>query len=117
MKSYLDDHTYQTMLKLLNCLSEIDQAASDLDLVFMEHDYWLSDTAVIQQKKKRKGGVELYLVFADHLNPFRLIVRRIDWYWNDQKASLHSSIICRMAAKDQRGSLKVNLQKFNWCNN
>ncbi len=112
---YLDHNAYEELLILLNNQHFTEKSGSELDLEFLSDDWWLRDTAVIENIVKREGMWEIHLVFAHHLEPQKLIKRVITRFTCKDKAELNAWYMKRLAAKDQRGTLKVKLDDFGLC--
>lgn len=112
---HLDDNTYDELLSLLNNQYFTNKPGSEADLSFLSDDWWLRDTAVIENIVKRDGMWEIQLVFAHYQEPQKLIKRVISRHTCKNQAELNAWYIRRLAAKDQRGTLKVNLDDFGIC--
>ena len=112
---HLDEMAYEELLNLLNNQHFTEKAGSKTDLGFLTDDWWLRDTAVIENIVKREGMWEIHLVFAHYQEPQKLIKRVISRYTCKSKAELNAWYMRRLAAKDQRGTLKVNLEDFGLC--
>lgn len=116
MKSFsLDPETYDELLQLLNNQYFTEKAGDNRDLNFLLDDYWLRDTAVVENIINRKGMWEVHLVFAHHEMPCKLIKRVITSYPDRTKAEMHAWYMRKLAAKDQRGTLKLKLEHFTLC--
>lgn len=111
----LDNNAYNHLLNLLNNQHFTDRPAFRSDLDFLSNDWWLRDTAVIENIVKREGMWEIQLVFAHYLDPKKLIKRVISRYSSKEKAEMNAWYMKRIAAKDQRGTLKVDLSNFQLC--
>ncbi|HMQ47162.1 MAG TPA: hypothetical protein PKA00_06615 [Saprospiraceae bacterium] len=111
----LDDSAYNQMLNLLNNQHFVERGGKQEDMLFLSEDWWLRDTAVIEIIFKREGMWEINLVFAHYRRPFQLIVRAISRYSSKDKAQLNAQYMRRLAAKDQRGTLKLDINDFNLC--
>lgn len=111
----LDSSVYNKLLNLLNNQHFIEKPGSQEDMDFLSDDWWLRDTAVIENIVKREGMWEIHLVFAHYQEPQKLIKRVISRYPCKNKAELNAWYMKRLAAKDQRGTLKVNLDDFGLC--
>ena len=85
-----------------------ERSGSLVDISFMVKDEWLVDAAVNERLIKRKGSYEIHLLFAYHSFPFTFISRFITSENNLKKAEIMAAIMRRQAAKDQRGTIKVN---------
>lgn len=114
---HLDGKAYNEMLNLLNNQHFTDKSGSQVDMEFLSDDWWLRDTAVVENIVKRKGMWEIHLVFAHYQEPNKLIKRIISKYPSKEKAELNAWYMRRLAAKDQRGTLKVSLADFKLCDN
>ncbi len=112
---HLDKGAYDELLNLLNNQHFIEKPGCDVDMDFLSDDWWLRDTAVIENIVKRNGMWEIHLVFAHHLQPKKLIKRVISRYTCKDKAELSAWYMKRLAAKDQRGTLKIDLNDFGIC--
>jgi len=60
---------------------------------------------------------EIQLVFAHYRQPVKFIKRVIKRMPSREKAELDAWYMRRLAAKDQRGTLKVQLSDFGLCSN
>ncbi len=105
----MDDETYLRMLQGLNALHFTEVLGHPGDMDFIQVDNWLVDAAVIDQINLRKGVWEIHLVFAHYTNPLQFLVRRITAHVSRQKANMMAGYLRRLAAKDQRGTLKVEI--------
>ena len=112
---HLDNSTYEELLNLLNNQYFIERPGFQIDMDFLSDDWWLRDTAVIENIIKREGMWEIHLVFAHYLEPRKLIKRVISRCTCRNKAVMNAWYMRRLAAKDQRGTLKVNLDDFGLC--
>ncbi len=111
----LDQAAYNEMLNLLNNQHFTEQPGMPSDMDFLSDDWWLRDTAVIENIVRREGMWEIQLVFAHYLEPHKLIKRVISRHSCKDKAELSACYMRRLAAKDQRGTLKVNIEDFRLC--
>lgn len=116
-KFYLDPHAYQELLNLFNNLhfTEVPGGIVDFNLLF--DDWWLQDSAVIENLTYYRGQWDVYLVFAHYRNPLRLIKRKITTCFCRSKAETHAFYMKRLAAKDQRGTLQVDETLFSYNRN
>ncbi|MFM7358779.1 MAG: hypothetical protein ACKO1T_09410 [Sediminibacterium sp.] len=103
---------YSAMLNYLDKLSALEKVGTEKDSVFIKQDYWLQDTAVVENIEHRKGEWDINLVFAHCLFPLKLIKRKITTYACPKKAVLAAHFMRRQAAKDQRGTLQLKLSLF-----
>ncbi|RMG32084.1 MAG: hypothetical protein D6730_00360 [Bacteroidetes bacterium] len=112
---FLDHHAYNELLNLLNNQHFTEKPGKQSDMYFLSEDWWLRDTAVIENVVRREGMWEIQLIFAHYQEPYKLIKRVISRHTNKAKAELKAWYMKRLAAKDQRGTLKVDLGDFNLC--
>jgi hypothetical protein len=116
-KISLDDTVYASMLDYMHILATSEQCGGPKDAAFINDDFWLQDTAVIENIERRNGEWNIYLVFAHHLKPLKFIKRKIVNFVCPKKAALAAHYMRRLASKDQRGTLVVNnaliTQSFN----
>jgi len=113
VKLQLDDDAYSSMLDSINTFYTTNTAAFNIDIQFINDDFWLQNTAVIENIEKRKGCWQIFLVFAHHLQPLKFIKRSITHFSCLKKATLTAHYMRRIAAKDQRGTLVVNESCIN----
>lgn len=104
---------YGLLLEQLNAIPFEDRSGNDRDIRFMADEFWLQDTAVIDHVAKEKGMYAVALVFAHHYIPFKCIRRPISSYADIKRANVSAHYMRRLAAKDQRGTLMVSLQRYN----
>jgi len=114
---YIDNKAYNELLNLLNNQHFVEKGGTSSDMEFLSDDWWLRDTAVVENIVKRKGMWEIQLVFAHYKQPEKLIKRIISSFPSKEKAELNAWYMRRLAAKDQRGTLKVKLADFKICDN
>jgi len=114
---HLDLAVYNQLLELLNNLHFTDKSGVLHDLTFLKNDCWLRDSAVIDHIVKRKGSWEVHLVFAYAHCPYVLLKRVITLAISHKRAVQMATYMRRLAAKDQRGTLKVKLEDFRICAN
>ena len=112
-KPQIDYKTYQWLLSKINqkVLFE-EQSSSPKDLLFIKEGAWLADTAVIEHLTRRRGTYSINLLFAHYKQPLKLLIRTITQHSNPRKAQVMSQLFRRQAAKDQRGTLKVDESSF-----
>ena len=116
MKNFhLTDSAYNELLNLLNNQYFIEKPGNQTDMSFLSEDWWLRDTAVVENIVRRKGMWEIHLVFAHYKEPQKLIKRIISKYTCKKKAELSAWYMRRLAAKDQRGTLEVDINDFKLC--
>jgi hypothetical protein len=89
----------------------VKAGASDMN--FIKDDTWLSETSVIEQIVQRKGTWHIDLLFAYHKEPLRFIIRKITSHTSYKQAALLGSIFRRQAAKDQRGTIMIDVDVLN----
>lgn len=111
----LDGFAYEELLNMLNNLHFTEKKGTASDMIFLSDDWWLRDTAVIENIVKREGMWEIHLVFAHYQDPCKLIKRVITRHTDKNKAILSAQYMRRLAAKDQRGTLEVKLEDFTFC--
>ncbi len=109
----MDDSAYNNMLEGMNTLSHTDTNGAATDISFIGDDFWLQDTAVIENIELRSGEWNIYLVFAHHLKPLKFIKRKIVQFSCPRKAKVVAHYMRRQAAKDQRGTLYVKQELIN----
>ena len=112
---HLDRKAYEELLDLLNNQHFIDIPGGESDMTFLSEDLWLKDTAVIEDIVKREGMWEIQLIFVHYQEPCKFIKRIITRFASRSKAILSARYMRRLAAKDQRGTLEVNIDDFNLC--
>ncbi len=113
----IDDKVYDDMLKMLNSLHFQDRVGEAKDMEFVKDDAWLADTAVIENLWRRGGTWEIHLVFAHHQKPLTFLSRNITQHTCPKRAAVMASLMRRLAAKDQRGTLRVKIENFNFSKN
>ena len=109
---YIDKKCHESLMSYLDLQQTMDLKGSFTDLDLFYKDEWLLDSAVIENVSKRNGNWDVYLVFAHVDNPLKLIKRRITRYVSLEKAELAANYMRRLAAKDARGTLKIERSKF-----
>lgn len=112
---HLDDSAYNELLNLLNNQHFTEKPGIPTDMAFLSDDWWLCDTAVIESVVKREGLWEIHLIFAHYQQPHKLIKRLITRQVSKKKAELMANYMKRLAAKDQRGTLQVDVKHFRLC--
>ncbi|ANI90588.1 hypothetical protein A9P82_03500 [Arachidicoccus ginsenosidimutans] len=96
------------MLSFIENLYSTDKAGALSDTGFILDDFWLQDTAVIENIERRHGAWDVCLVFAHYLQPLKLIKRKITNFASFKKAEVTAHYMRRLAAKDQRGTMIIN---------
>jgi hypothetical protein len=87
------------------------------DLLFLKNDAWLKDTEVRYRIVRNHGRWFLSMLFVWIDNPYRFLCRKIDNYETERKAEMYAQLFQRGIRKDARGTLKMNENAFNICNN
>lgn len=113
--AYLDSQSFKELLNLLKNLNSVDKPGFNADMNFLFEDCWLKDTAVNENIVQRKGMWEIHLVFAHHQDPKKLIKRVITGCTSKRKAEMTAQYMRRLAAKDARGTLKIDRDDFGLC--
>ncbi len=110
----VDEKTYNKLLELLNDSYFTETKGNIQDFSFYHDDNWLSDTAVIENLTRFRGEWLVELLFALHNNPLKFIKRQIVSVPCPKRATLTASLMRRLAAKDQRGTLTVKIENFEF---
>jgi hypothetical protein len=110
--THISPQAYADMLEGLSNLFFTEKMGQELDLKFYRDDQWLSDTAVIERLAARAGAWDINLVFAHHKTPLKFMSRRITSHPTYAKAKIMANLMRRLAAKDQRGTLTVEVDVF-----
>lgn len=114
---FLGPKVKQCLQELLNIQSLSERIGNKGDFSMLLNDAWLQDSAVIENILFRRGQWEVHLVFAHHCNPYQLIKRRITTCFCKEKAQTYAHYMRRQAAKDPRGTLRVDSTLFQFCAN
>ncbi|MCC6281146.1 MAG: hypothetical protein IT262_11125 [Saprospiraceae bacterium] len=104
---------YAKMLDELSNLFFTEKLGLDSDMNFYRNDFWLTDTAVIDMLLLRKGAWEINLLFAHHKTPLKFLSRRITSHSCPKRARIMAFYMRRLAAKDQRGTLSLDINDLN----
>jgi hypothetical protein len=80
-------------------------------------DAWLLDAEVRTKIEEIKGRWEVSLVFVNTKDPNQLLVRRIGDYRSKRLAEIYALNMQKTAAKDKRGTQKVDKSAYNFNNN
>ncbi|NKQ38907.1 MAG: hypothetical protein HF967_05455 [Methanosarcinales archaeon] len=80
-------------------------------------DAWLMDSEVKVRISKVKGRWEVSLIFIDTKNPLNVLVKTIGDYRSQRLAEISAMYMQRTAAKDVRGTQKVNKDDYDINNN
>ncbi len=114
---YIDKTSYENLMDYMNNQYFVDHKGEYIDLDLFYHDEWLLDSAVIDHVVERNGNWDVYLVFAHVDDPFKIIKKKITRCTSLQKAMLSANYMKRQAAKDQRGTLRLDEAYFQNCDN
>lgn len=109
----LSPDLYAKMLDGLSNLFFTEKLGLDSDMNFYRDDFWLSDTAVIELLQLRKGTWEITLLFAHYKTPLKFLSRRITSHSCPKRARTMAFYMRRLAAKDQRGTLSVDINDLH----
>ncbi|MBX9892872.1 MAG: hypothetical protein K2Y12_11175 [Chitinophagaceae bacterium] len=104
---HIDDAAYLAMLGHIERSAQTDTAGLQSDISFYNEDFWLQDSAVIENIEYRNGEWNVFLVFAHQAKLLKLIKRKIKNYSCPKKAQLTAYYMRKLAAKDQRGTIIV----------
>lgn len=110
---HLDPGAAATARQALNALA--DRRGLEADFGLLTNDQWLTDTAVVERVTRSRGEWRVELVFACVHAPLRLLVRHITSHATAQRAQQQAHYMRRLAAKDQRGTLRVSVQQLTYC--
>jgi hypothetical protein len=113
----IDSATYAQLMKGLNEFHFVEKKGNSSDFKLFFDDLWLVDTAVIDDLHKHKGEWAVSLIFASVYNPLKFIKRYIVSHPCPKRAAQKAYFMRRLAAKDQRGTLIVNDELLNLCQN
>lgn len=116
-KFSIDAAAYQALLQGINEQYFMDKKGNLSDFKLYYDDLWLCDTAVIDNVHKSKGEWAVDLIFAYIHNPLKLIRRSITSHPCPKRAAQKAELMRRLAAKDQRGTLKVSFDSLPTCHN
>lgn len=76
-------------------------------------DKWLLDAEVKYQVEKRHGRWVVSLIFIDTKDPKHFLVKEIADYRSERLAEIHAQNMQKTAAKDIRGTQKVNKDAYD----
>lgn len=113
----IDDSSFSALAEMLNNIRDTERSGADHDLRFIYEDWWLHDTAVIEHLHLMKGSWEVRLLFAHAKQPTKFLQKRITSAADQQRAALTAYYMRKLAAKDQRGTLVINVQDLRLSNN
>ena len=111
-KIYVDRKCYENLIHALNLQQSADMKGEFTDFDLFYSDDWLLNSAVIENIIPRNGNWDIYLVFAYVGNPLKLIKKKITRCITQKNADLTANYMRRLAAKDQRGTLKIDESQF-----
>ncbi|WP_034260958.1 hypothetical protein [Altibacter lentus] len=80
-------------------------------------DAWLLDAEVGTKIDHIKGRWEVSLVFVNTADPNQLLIRKIGDYRTKRLAEIYASHMQQTAAKDIRGTQKVDKDAYNFDKN
>jgi len=80
-------------------------------------DAWLMDAEVRTKIEEIKGRWEVSLVFVNTADPNQLLIRKIGDYRSKQLAEIYALNMQQTAAKDKRGTQKVDKSAYNFNDN
>lgn len=110
----LDHSAYNSTLRRIGELYQTERKGDHTDGTFLREDGWLIDSAVSERLSKRKGQWDIHLTFIHVRRPLTLVSRFITSRSDRKKALLTGSLMRRQAAKDQRGTIKVEDDLRRW---
>ncbi|RME95428.1 MAG: hypothetical protein D6772_13225 [Bacteroidetes bacterium] len=108
---------YELVLELLVDQHLINQHASAQDYLHLLNDNWLLDSAVQEEVVRRSGMWCIHLIFLHPKRPMQFCRRFIVAQVQENKARLMATYMRRLAAKDQRGTIRVSPQRYTLCCN
>ena len=85
------------------------------DLTFLEDSAWLIDSVVLPFVFCRQGQWHVWLVFAWHRDPLRLLCRKGGICRSEAQARQQARLLTRGAGRDARGTLKLNADVYRFC--
>jgi hypothetical protein len=80
-------------------------------------DAWLLDAEVRSKIEKINGRWEVSLLFINTKDPNQILIRKIGDYRSKQLAEIYALNMQKTAAKDKRGTQKVDKGAYNFNNN
>jgi|LauGreDrversion4_2_1035121.scaffolds.fasta_scaffold05357_3 hypothetical protein len=111
-KFRLQEEVYDSMLLYLDESMNLEKIGNQNDVQFIHQDFWLQNTAVIENIESVNGEWNIFLLFADHLTPLKFLKRKIIQYSSFKKAVFNAQYMRRQAAKDQRGTIIIDIKNF-----
>ncbi len=112
MNCFIDAGLYEAVLRSLDRQFWAERVGEYCDMHFMVNDHWMRDTAVVENVIQRDGLWKIYLTFAHYKNPLLLIRREISRCFSKRTALIYGQYMRRIAAKDPRGTLEVDINDF-----
>lgn len=79
-----------------------------------DDDAWLLDSEVQSKVEKVKGQWQVSLVFIDTKDPTHVLIREIASYRSEKLANISAKYMQQTAARDPRGTQKVNRDDYNF---
>ena len=80
-------------------------------------DAWLLDAEVRARVEEIKGRWEVSLVFVNTKDPTQVLIRKIGHYRSKRLAEVYALNMQKTAAKDIRGTQKVDKSAYNFNKN
>ncbi len=80
-------------------------------------DAWLLDAEVQYKIKEINSRWEVSLIFVDTKDPRHLLIKKIGNYRSQRLAEIYATNMMNTAAKDIRGTQKVNKDAYDFNNN
>ncbi len=80
-------------------------------------DAWLLDAEVRTKIEEVKGRWEVSLIFINTKDSNQLLIRKIGGYRSKRLAEIYALNMQKTAAKDKRGTQKVDKSAYNFNNN
>jgi len=80
-------------------------------------DAWLLDAEVQTKIEEIKGRWEVSLLFVNTKDPNQILIRKIGDYRSKRLAEIYALNMQKTAAKDKRGTQKVDKSAYNFNNN
>ncbi|HAS59765.1 MAG: hypothetical protein CL554_11935 [Algoriphagus sp.] len=78
---------------------------------------WLMDAEVQYKVTPTKGRWEVLLIFINTKDPSQILIQHIGDYRSERLAEIYGKHMQQTAAKDSRGTQKVNKNAYNINNN
>jgi hypothetical protein len=116
-KFSIDASAYTVLMQGINQQHFVEKKGDMSDFRLYYDDLWLSDTAVIDDVHRSKGEWAIDLIFVSIYNPLKFIRRYIVSHPCPKRAAHKAELMRRLAAKDQRGTLLVNNNLLQMCQN